>query len=82
VNIVKNIQNIIPDSKWKSRTNYKNMTVCYSGKCPDYQFKIVETFDNQFHINVKSNTNNYKTFYRDSEQLLDDLPALLNTLDS
>lgn len=82
VNILNNIQKIIPDSNWKSRTNYTNMTVCYSGKCPGYQVKIVETFDNRFDVNVKTNTNSYRATYSDSEQLLTELPLALNELDS
>lgn len=81
MNIVNNIQKIIPDSRWKSRTNYKNMTVCYSGKCSDYQFKIVETFDNRFDVNVKANTGNYKATYSNDKDLLNDLPAILDALD-
>lgn len=81
MNIAKNIQNLIPDSRWKSRTNYDNMTVCYSGKCCDYTFKVVEYHNDRFDLTVKSNTKTYKNTYSDSNDLLDHLPAVLDDLD-
>lgn len=81
MNILNNIQNIIPDSRWKSRTNYNNLTICYSGKCPGYNMKIVQTFDNRFDVKVKSNTGSYNAIYRDEGELLNELPVALNALD-
>ena len=81
MNIVKSIQQIIPDSSWKSRINYQNMTVCYSGKCQDYHLKIVEGFDNRYDLKVKSNTNTFTSTYLDPNELIEQLPMVLNVLD-
>ena len=81
MSILNRIQNIIPDSRWKTRSNYNNMSVCYTGKCPDMQIKIVET-PNKFSVNVKTNLNTFNAIYRDSDQLLDELPVVLNDLDT
>lgn len=81
MNILQNIQNIIPDSSWKCRTNYKTLSICYSGKCPGYNMKIVQTFDNRFDVKVKANSGSYRATYRDEGELLNDLPVALNDLD-
>ena len=81
MNILNNIQNIIPDSRWKSRTNYNNLTICYSGKCNGFQMKIVQSYDNRFDVKVKSNSGSYSAIYRDEGELLNELPVVLNDLD-
>lgn len=81
MDILKQIQNIIPDSKWKTRSNYNDMTTCYTGRCPGMHIKIIET-PSKFSVNIKSNLNTYSATYCDSDQLLDDLPMILNSLDS
>lgn len=81
MNILRNIQNIIPESKWKSRTNFSNLTICYSGRCPGYNMKIVQTFDNHFYVNVKTNSESYRTYFNDEGELLNELPVALNDLD-
>ena len=73
--------NIIPESRWKVRANYNNLTICYSGKCSDYHFKIIESYDEHYDVNVKTNTKSKTVSFSSLDDLVDNLPVVLNDLD-
>ena len=81
MSVLNKMLNIIPDSRWKVRANFNNLTICYSGKCPDYHFKIIESYDEHFDVNVKTNTKSKTVSFSSLDDLVDNLPVVLNDLD-
>ena len=81
MSVLNKMLNIIPDSRWKVRANFNNLTICYSGKCPDYHFKIIESYDEHYDVNVKTNTKSKTVSFSSLDDLVDNLPVVLNDLD-